>query len=203
MCPSVTTLCFPTVQDSLCQVSHWGSISWLVIWGEHSTREQAKTWNAIQNLLFYRVSLPRLWLTNPTDTSTSFLLPVSTSAGKWSISWAELLYLVFGIRWKRETMLLCYAHVRDPGWAVICCNWELFMRGSHSGLCTLAGLTIWKKFFCGFPSSRFPTQVMQYLWGMQPFCVIFCRQLLVIANWKKVKRVIFLAVIIYHLHLVG
>lgn len=30
-CPSFTTLCFPTVQDSLCQVSHWGSISWLVI----------------------------------------------------------------------------------------------------------------------------------------------------------------------------
>lgn len=53
LAPSFTMLCFPTVQDSLCQASHWGWTSSLVIQGEHGTRGQAKTWNVIQH-----VSLP-------------------------------------------------------------------------------------------------------------------------------------------------
>lgn len=36
----------------------------------------------------------------------------------------------------------CCRCLREPGWAVMGCSWELIMRGFHSDLCTLAVLAM-------------------------------------------------------------
>lgn len=133
------TSTYPTSTVQHCQISHQGRKSWLVVQHQGAGKEMKCNLEYAFSTGFL---FPDFGWTNPTVSVISFLLHEFTSVGKRPTSWAELLYLVFGIRNKRETVLLLfYTCITDLGWIVICCNWELSMRGSHSDF-TQAGLAI-------------------------------------------------------------
>lgn len=134
--PTFTMLCFPSVQGSLCQASHRGWTSWLVIQGKHSIGGAGKDMKC-NSACFSFLTLPD-HLHSPAVFTPVPWAHTPDSVGKWPISLAELLCLVFGIRSKIENMLSHCRCIRDPVWAMMSCSWERITRGFHSDLCTLA-----------------------------------------------------------------
>lgn len=177
--PTFTMLCFPMVQDSLCQASHWGRTSWLVTQVEYSIeggRQRCEM--QLSTFLFTDFAWP--------SSQPCCLHPYSRSPHS-RFSWQAAHQLgwttVSGIWQQEQDSNHCYYTV-GPGWAVMCCSWKLITRGFHSDLCTLAGLTIWKKVFGGLPSSWLPTQKIGCLCGTQPFSAILCGHLRCLSKYK-------------------
>lgn len=114
------------------------------------------------------------------------------------------MYFVFGNRSTRETRRLCCRCVKNLGWAVLCCSWELITRGFYHDLCILIGLVIWRNGFGGLPSSWHLTLKIGWLWGTQPFSAILCRQLLGHGKYKNHSKGPFsLEVTMFYLNLAG